>query len=135
MVIGAIAFTLMCGNPMRASDMSPTSSGELSVLSQPGVVLEWLEFRVDATEREEFLLKDEQVWTAALRQQPGFLHKSSVLSPNNSEFVGFLIYWANREEWKAFPEELIIELDRQMQPTSAELISSREYPVWSHETE
>ncbi|MEM8714831.1 MAG: TIGR03792 family protein [Cyanobacteria bacterium P01_G01_bin.4] len=93
------------------------------------VVVEWLEFRVPLEEQAEFLAKDEQIWTAALRQQSGFLHKSIWTSPDRPEFVTLAIYWASREDWFAFPEALIDELDRQMQPTNAELVDSREFRV------
>ncbi|MEO0687855.1 MAG: TIGR03792 family protein [Cyanobacteria bacterium J06649_11] len=134
LVVWAITCSIFWGSPVMASDIS-SSRGELRLLTQPRVALEWLEFRVDAAERDDFLRKDEQIWTAALQQQPGFLHKSVVLSPNDPEFVGFLIYWSSREEWKAFPEELLVELDRQMQPTSAVLTRSLEYQSWSNDAE
>ena len=93
------------------------------------VVVEWLEFRVPVDEQEEFLIKDEQIWTAALRQQPGFLHKSVWTSPKEPESVTLAIYWASRDDWSAFPAPLIEELDRQMQPTNAVLVDAREYRV------
>ncbi|MEM9568206.1 MAG: TIGR03792 family protein, partial [Cyanobacteria bacterium P01_E01_bin.34] len=93
------------------------------------VVVEWLEFRVPVEEQAEFLAKDEQIWTAALRQQPGFLHKSIWTSPDRPESVTLAIYWKSREDWFAFPEALIGELDRQMQPINAELVDSREFIV------
>ena len=93
------------------------------------VVVEWLEFRVPVEEQADFLAKDEQIWTAALRQQPGFLHKSIWTSPERPESVTLAIYWASRDDWSAFPEPLIEELDRQMQPTNAELVDAREFRV------
>ena len=128
---GVLMFwAIACG--YVGADSVMVAEMEISHLNHPGVTLEWLEFRVDAAERDAFLVKDEQIWTAALHQQPGFLHKSVILSPDDPESVGFLIYWATRELWKAFPEDLTRELDRQMQPTSAILTQSREYPVWSY---
>ena len=94
------------------------------------LAIEWLEFQVDANERDAFLKRDREVWTAALQQQPGFLHKSVLLSPTDPKFVGFVIYWASREAWDAFPEDAIVELDRQMQPTSAVLVRGLEYSSW-----
>lgn len=93
------------------------------------VVVEWLEFRVPVEEQAEFLAKDEQIWTAALQQQPGFLHKSIWTSPDRPESVTLAIYWASKEDWFSFPEPLIAELDRQMQPTNAELVDAREFRV------
>ncbi|MGK7907968.1 MAG: TIGR03792 family protein [Synechococcus sp.] len=92
-------------------------------------VVEWLEFNVPVTEQEEFLRRDEKIWTSALREQPGFLHKSVWRSPKQPESVVLVIYWASREDWHAFPEPLIEELDRQMQPTNAVLVDAKEFSV------
>ena len=92
-------------------------------------VVEWLEFRVPVSEQEDFIQRDERVWTAALREHAGFLHKSVWTSPEQPESVVLAIYWASREDWSAFPEAKIEELDRQMQPTNAELIDAKEFNV------
>lgn len=92
-------------------------------------VVEWLEFRVSPSEREEFIQRDDRVWTAALREHPGFLHKSVWTSPQQPESVILAIYWANREAWSSFPADKIGELDRQMQPTTAVLVDSKEFYV------
>ena len=92
-------------------------------------VVEWLEFQMPASEREDFIERDERVWTEALREHPGFLHKSVWTSPERPESVVFAIYWASREDWSAFPEAKIEDLDRQMQPTNAELIDAKEFNV------
>ena len=101
----------------------------LAAASPAPVVVEVLQFRVPAAEREAFVVKDKKVWTRALQQQPGFLHKSVWYPPHDPGRVKFVIYWASREQWKAFPPDLQAQLDRQMQPTNAVLEQSEEYVV------
>ncbi|WP_017327240.1 TIGR03792 family protein [Synechococcus sp. PCC 7336] len=92
-------------------------------------VVEVLEFRVPAEDRERFIELDDRVWTAALRQQPGFVHKSIWLPPENPEAVTFVIYWTNREAWHAFPAELQAELDRQMSPYNTLFVKGWDYTL------
>ncbi|MFB8793438.1 MAG: TIGR03792 family protein [Microcoleus sp.] len=39
------------------------------------MVIEWLKFQVPPEKWEEFIQRDEEVWTAGLRSVPGFLGK------------------------------------------------------------
>lgn len=75
------------------------------------VVIEWLKFRVAAEERERFIQIDEEIWTPALAQYPGFLGKEVWISVNPEE-VAFIVRWRTREEWKAIPVEFLQEIDR-----------------------
>ncbi len=127
--IAALVWTVgFTGLQMPGFKQLGTAQASEAVWPNP-VVVEWLEFRVPVDEQDEFLIKDERIWTEALRQQPGFLHKSVWTSPNEPESVTLAIYWASRDHWSAFPVSLIEELDRLMQPTNAVLVDAREYRV------
>ncbi|WP_008318466.1 TIGR03792 family protein [Leptolyngbya sp. PCC 6406] len=68
------------------------------------MVIEWLEFRVPADQRERYVQLDEEIWTPALRRYPGFLSKETWLDPTDAELVSLMIRWRSREEWKAISE-------------------------------
>jgi uncharacterized protein (TIGR03792 family) len=65
------------------------------------VVIELLKFKVAANMREIFIQKDEEIWTTALANYPGFLAKEVWLNPDDSTEIICVIRWATREQWKA----------------------------------
>ncbi|MEO1182047.1 MAG: hypothetical protein AAFX51_14625, partial [Cyanobacteria bacterium J06636_28] len=62
-VVALWAAVLWTSNPVSA---------EVTLNSQPSMVIEWLKFRVDPAERSRYLEIDEAIWTAALKTYPGF---------------------------------------------------------------
>jgi uncharacterized protein (TIGR03792 family) len=80
------------------------------------VMIEWLKFRVAPEERERFIQKDEEIWTAVLAKYPGFLGKEVWLSPNPEEVV-FVIRWNTKEEWKAIPQAVLEATERRFAST------------------
>ena len=42
------------------------------------MVIEWLKFTVDSESREQFIQKDEVIWTTALSTYPGFFGQRSL---------------------------------------------------------
>lgn len=78
------------------------------------MIVEVLQFSVQAGMRDAFVERNERVWTPALRRQPGFLSHEVLLSRTDPEEVVILVRWRTVEDLRAFPEELEKELDRRM---------------------
>lgn len=93
------------------------------------MVIEVLRFRIPPQGCEAFIEQDAQIWDPVLRAHPGFVDKETWLDPRDPNVVILVIYWANREQWKVFPEELIQQLDQHMQPYVLHLESSQEYQL------
>lgn len=92
------------------------------------MMIEWLRFRVPVEKRTAFLQKDEEIWTTALQEFPGFLGKETWVDPENQDII-FVIRWSTKELWKAVSEAEIIALDQQMGNLWMPMIESREYQV------
>lgn len=92
------------------------------------MVIEWLKFQVPPEKWEEFIRRDEEVWTAGLRSVPGFLGKEIWVDPVQNEVV-IVIRWQTKELWKSVPQSVIDELDAKMGDLQMPLAESREYQV------
>lgn len=110
---------------------SVATASELGPALPASAALEILEFQVPVEQQAEFLNRDERVWGAALKQQPGFLYRQVWFQPDAPDRVKIAIYWASREQWKAFPSDLQADLDRQMQPFDKALVGVEEYALRS----
>ncbi|MEL6128770.1 MAG: TIGR03792 family protein [Cyanobacteria bacterium J06627_3] len=122
-VVALWAAVLWTSNPVSA---------EVTLNSQPSMVIEWLKFRVDPAERSRYLEIDEAIWTAALKTYPGFLDKTTWLDPNHDDEVIFVISWATREQWKAIPEEELEQINQQFDATLGfdyDFLESKEFYV------
>ena len=97
------------------------------------MVIEWLEFEVKPEFREKFIQIDRQVWTATLKQYPGFLGKDVWLNPNQVERLFLVIRWQTREQWKSVPQQTLVETEqefaRQMGKNKYKLLRGKEYQV------
>ena len=76
------------------------------------MVIEWLKFRVDSKSREQFIQKDEAIWTAFLATYPGFLGKEVWIEPKAPERVIFTIRWQTREQWKSIPAKDLADIEQ-----------------------
>lgn len=76
------------------------------------MVIEWLEFRVPTEYRERYVQVDDQVWTPALRQYPGFISKETWLDAEDPELVVLMIRWRSREEWDAIPDAALAKIEQ-----------------------
>ena len=76
------------------------------------MVIEWLQFTVDSDSREQFIQKDEAIWTAALSTYPGFLGKEVWIEPNAPDKVILTIRWQTREQWKSIPMKDLVAIER-----------------------
>jgi len=92
------------------------------------MIIEWLRFKVPPEKLEAFIQRDEEVWTAGLKNFPGFLGKEILVDSVENEVV-MLIRWETREKWKSVPQSTIDELDRQMGDLQIAIAESREYQV------
>lgn len=77
------------------------------------MVIEWLKFAVDADGREQFIQKDEAVWTANLSTYPGFIGKEVWIEPTAPDKVIFTIRWQTREQWKSIPMKDLAAIERE----------------------
>ncbi|MEG5033938.1 TIGR03792 family protein [Microcoleus sp. AT3-D2] len=92
------------------------------------MVIEWLKFKVSQEKWEQFIQRDQEVWTAGLKNWDGFLGKEIWVDPVENEVV-MLIRWETREKWKSVPQSTIDELDAQMGDLQIAIAESREYQV------
>ena len=92
------------------------------------MVIEWLRFKVPPEKWEAFIQRDEEVWTAGLKNFPGYLGKEIWVDSVENEVV-MLIRWETREHWKSVLQSTIDELDRQMGDLQMAIAESREYQV------
>jgi uncharacterized protein (TIGR03792 family) len=92
------------------------------------MIIEWLRFKVPPEKWEAFIQRDEEVWTAGLKNFPGFLGKEIWVDSVENE-VAMLIRWETREQWKSVLQSTIDELDRQMGDLQIAIAESREYQV------
>ena len=92
------------------------------------MVIEWLRFKVPPEKWEAFIQRDEEVWTAGLKNFPGYLGKEIWVDSAENEVV-MLIRWETRAHWKSVLQSTIDELDRQMGDLQIAIAESREYQV------
>jgi uncharacterized protein (TIGR03792 family) len=92
------------------------------------MIIEWLRFKVPPEKWEAFIQRDEEVWTAGLKNFPGFLGKEIWVDSVENE-VAMLIRWETREQWKSVLQSTIYELARQMGDLQIAIAESREYQV------
>ncbi len=97
------------------------------------MVIEWLKFRVAPELQENFLKKDEAIWTSLLASYPGFLGKETWLVPDAAEEIVFVIRWQTRQQWKSIPIEVLAETEQkfaqQVGKNNYEMIEMKEYQV------
>nr|WP_199307694.1 MULTISPECIES: TIGR03792 family protein [unclassified Leptolyngbya] len=70
---------------------------------------------VQADLREQYVQKDEEIWTPVLAQYPGFLGKEVWISPDDLSNVVLVIRWASLEEWQAIPQEVLDKTEARFQ--------------------
>ena len=96
------------------------------------MVIEWLTFEVAPEHREQFIQIDDEIWTAALSQYPGFLSKEVWISPENLGQVVFIVHWQTREQWKSIPQDELDAVETRFDEAvefDYAMVDSREYQV------
>lgn len=74
------------------------------------MVIEWQRVRMRPDLRQRFLERDEEVWTAGLAREPGFLGKEVWLGEDPGEVV-LVIRWRSEEDWKGVAAGRLAELE------------------------
>ncbi len=93
------------------------------------MIVEWQRVRVEPGMRGRFLERDEEIWTAGLAREPGFLGKEVWLGDDESELI-LVIRWESEEAWKGIPGERLRELERRFRaelPDGHEILETRSY--------
>lgn len=101
------------------------------------MVIEWLTFAVDPDNRETFIRLDNEIWTAALSQYPGFISKEVWISPDLHDQVVLMVRWQTREQWKSIPQAELDATERRFDDAvefSYRMIDAREYQVRRYPT-
>jgi uncharacterized protein (TIGR03792 family) len=97
------------------------------------MVIEWLKVRVDPDKREQYVQKDEEIWTKALSKYPGFLGKEVWISPDDLSQVVLIIRWESFEKWQAVPEADMEQVEARfaqaMGSTNHEIVESAGYQI------
>jgi uncharacterized protein (TIGR03792 family) len=87
--------------------------------------VELLRFRVEPSRADDFVARNERLWTPALRARDGFLRRELLRSARGDEIV-ILVYWRDRAALEAFPRQLLESLEGQM----ADLVLGQEQWVF-----
>jgi uncharacterized protein (TIGR03792 family) len=85
------------------------------------MIIEWIRFKVAPDYREKFVQVDHEVWTAFLRQVPGFLHKDVWISLNDLSEVMLAIHWQTLAQQQAIPKATL-------QRVEAEFLNALDFP-------
>ena len=99
------------------------------------MIIEWLKFRVEAKSREEFIARDQKIWTSFLSSVPGFLGKEVWIEPSTPNHVIFIIRWRTREDWQSISDKELKQVNRRFSTEMRRLnihfksISGAEYQV------
>ena len=99
------------------------------------MVIEWLKFTVDYKSREQFVQKDEAIWTANLATYPGFLGKEVWIEPDAPNKIIFVIRWQTRQQWKSIPMKDLVAIEKNFSKVMREMrieykmIESKEFQI------
>jgi uncharacterized protein (TIGR03792 family) len=96
------------------------------------VIVELLRVKIPPTQREKYIQKDAEIWTAALASYPGFLGKEVWINPNEPAEVILIIRWATREQWKAIGQSELNAIEQRFAQElgfTGEIVESSEYQV------
>jgi len=78
------------------------------------MVIEFLTFTVPIAIQNQWKALDEAVWTCFLEKQKGFVQKELWQSPENPEKLHAVIWWRDKDSWKAITDEQIRTVDMGM---------------------
>jgi uncharacterized protein (TIGR03792 family) len=67
------------------------------------MVVELLHFVVAPGRRDDFIARNEELWTPALRQQPGFLGREILVNVDRPDEVVIVIHWRTLADLETFP--------------------------------
>ncbi|MEM9163681.1 MAG: TIGR03792 family protein [Cyanobacteria bacterium P01_F01_bin.4] len=126
-----LVLVLVCAISLKTLTSGAAYAEEASPIElYPDMVVEWLKFKVAPEKRNLYVEVDDQIWTPALAQYPGFLDKTTWLNPADDTEVVFVICWATREQWKAIPNEDLEAITQDFDtafPFEYEMAEEKEY--------
>ncbi len=64
-------------------------------------------------EARRYLQVNEQVWTKALSQYPGFVSSTGYINEDNPGEVHIVIIWKTKEEWFSVPTEDLMKIGKE----------------------
>ena len=73
--------------------------------------------------REEWLVRDAEIWTPALAAHDGYISKEVWPSIDHPDEVVIIVRWESLAQWKSFPDELNVALDAKMQDVQVAITS------------
>ena len=77
-------------------------------------VIEMLRAQCVPGRREEWLVRDAEIWTPALAAHDGYIAKEVWPSIDHPDEVVIIVRWESLAQWKSFPDELNLALDAKM---------------------
>lgn len=77
------------------------------------MLIEWLKVKVPPELREQYIQKDDEIWTPLLSSYPGFAGKEVWINPQDPTEIVMVIHWESQDGWKSIPAETLEETDRQ----------------------
>ncbi|HSL73461.1 MAG TPA: TIGR03792 family protein [Ilumatobacteraceae bacterium] len=80
------------------------------------MVIEFLTFRVDPTERDAWMEVEEGAWSRFLERQPGFVRKQLWIDVDDEHHVHAMIEWESLDHWKSIPADELAAVDASMGP-------------------
>lgn len=80
------------------------------------MVIEFLTFTVDQSERDEWLQHEERHWSRFLERQPGFVRKQMWESVDDPSRVHAVIWWESLDHWHAIPAAALAQVEAAMGP-------------------
>ena len=97
------------------------------------MIIEWLQFKIEESVREEFIQKDGEIWTSFLALQMGFLKKEVWLNSGKGDEIIIIVYWENREKWKSISQVLLEKTESKFREAvgveNYSLLDSKEYQL------
>lgn len=79
------------------------------------MTVELLRFRVPSGRSDEFVHRNEEIWTPALRDQEGFLRRAILRSSEDTDVLLIAVCWRERSDMEAFPDARQRQLEAEMQ--------------------
>lgn len=95
------------------------------------MVVEWQRVKVRPELLDRFLEKDEEIWTAGLAGQDGFLGKEVWQGDDPGEIV-LVVRWESLGHWKGIPKERLDEIEERFRrelPEGHEIVETRAWRV------
>lgn len=85
-------------------------------------VVEHLRLQVPADSQRAWLEAELQTWDPWLRQQKGFLGREVLWDKERQEGVLY-IHWANRQDWKSIPGEVVAAIQNDFESLAKQMLA------------